>query len=101
MIEVDAGGWALADDWQSRRVYLYGDAKTIENMTKFVRDMQDRKISYRAANVQAEMFLQALDCVVELLGDWHTGLNSLTTIYKLYYVGFLDQFQELGQPFLF
>ena len=63
-------------------------------MTKCVRDMQDRKISYCAANVQAEMFLQALDCVVELPGDWHTGLNSLTTIYNLYYVGFLDQFQD-------
>ena len=63
-------------------------------MTKFVRDMQDRQISYSAANVQAEIFLQALDCVVELPGDWHTGLNTLTSIYNLYYVGFLDQFQD-------
>ena len=80
----------LAEDWKSIRVYLYGDTKTIENMTKFVCDMQDRQISYSASNVQAEIFLQALDCVIELPGDWHTGLNTLTSIYNLYYVGFLD-----------
>ena len=60
LVEDEDGGWALAEDWETRRVYLYGDAKTIENMTKFVRDMQDRKISYSVANVQSEIFLQAL-----------------------------------------
>ena len=44
--QIEDGSWKLADDWEKRRVYLFGDAKTIENMTKFVRDMQDRKISY-------------------------------------------------------
>ena len=90
----DGGGWALADDWENRRIYLFGDAKTIENMTKFVRDMQDRKISYSMANLQSEIFLQALTRVVEMPGDWHTGLNMLASIYNLYYVGFLDQFQD-------
>ena len=44
--ETEEGSWSLADDWENRRVYLFGDAKTIENMSKFVKDMQDRKISY-------------------------------------------------------
>ena len=34
--------------------------------------------------MQAEIFLQALKCAVEILGDWHMGLNMLTLIYNLY-----------------
>ena len=63
------GSWILADECKSCRVYLFGDAKTIKNMTKFVRDMQNRNISYTQANVQAKVFLKALDCVVEAPGD--------------------------------
>ena len=95
LISHENGGWSLAEDWNTQRIYLFGDAKTIENMTKFVRDMQERKISYSMANMQAKIFLQALECVVEIPGDWHTGLNMLTSIYNMYYHGFLDQFQEL------
>ena len=36
-----------------------------------------------------------MPCVRELPGDWHTGLNMLTSIYNHFYVGFLDQFQDL------
>lgn len=94
LVEDEDSGWALAEDWETRHVYLYGDAKTIENMTKFVRDMQDRKILYSVANVQSGIFLQALQYVVELPGDWHTGFNTLTSIFNLYYIRFLDQFQD-------
>ena len=85
----------LADDYESRRVYIYGDGKRIENMAKFVRDMQAQQISFTEANMQSEIFLKALTCVRDLLGDWHTGLNALTSIFNLYYVGFLNQFQDL------
>ena len=36
-----------------------------------------------------------MSCVRELPGDWYTGLNMLTSIYNRYYVGFLDQFQDI------
>ena len=48
----DEGGWVLADDWEERRIYLYGNTKTVENMSEFVHDMQDRKISYLVVNCQ-------------------------------------------------
>ena len=80
LIPNEEGSWSLADDWKTRHIYLFGDAKTIENMTKFVRDMQDRKISYYVVSLQSEIFLQALEVVVEILGDWHTCLNMLTSI---------------------
>ena len=89
------GDWVLADDWEQRRIYLFGDAKTIENITKFVRDMQNRRITYSAANVQSEIFMKAITVVMHLPGDWHTGLNMAQSIYNIFYVGFLDQFQDL------
>ena len=95
LVQNEGGGWDLADDYKTRRIYLVGDAKTVENMTKFVRDMQIRRISYSTANVQSEIFLEALSAIKKFPGDWHTGLNMLTSIYKLYYVGFLDQFQDM------
>jgi hypothetical protein len=93
--ETEDGGWTLVNDWDTRRVYLFGDAKTIENMSKFVRDMQDRKISYTQANVQAEVFLKALSCIVQAPGDWHTGMNMLASIYNLYFHGFLEPIKTL------
>ena len=78
------GSWYLADDYKSHWVYVYGYAKIIEKMSKFVRDIQERKISSSEANLLSEIFLEALTCVRDLPGDWHTGLNTLTSIYNLY-----------------
>ena len=64
-------------------MYFFGDAKTIENVTKFVRDVQERRLSY------------SLAIVMPAPGDWHTGLNMLTLIYKFYYDRFLDQLGHL------
>ena len=43
LVENKDGSWSLAKDYKERRIYLVGDAKTIENIVKVVRDMQDRK----------------------------------------------------------
>ena len=69
---------------------MFGDAKTIENVAKFVRDMQERR-----ANIQSEVFLKALTVIQEVPGDWHTGVNMLSSIYNVYYHGFLEEFQGL------
>ena len=81
-VEDEDGLWQLVDDYNQRRTYLFGDAKTIEDMTKFVRDMQDRRISYSAANVQSEILLKALSVVMDFPGGWHTGLNMAQSIYN-------------------
>ena len=64
-------------------MYFVGDAKTIENVTKFVRDTQERQMSYSTANVQADVFLKAMSRVMPFPGDWHTGLNQLTSMVAL------------------
>ena len=37
--EDEDGSWQLAEDYKSRRIYLVVDAKTVEKIVKFVRDM--------------------------------------------------------------
>ena len=39
--EEDAS-WEVADDYHTRSMYVFGDAKTIENENKFIRDFQGR-----------------------------------------------------------
>ena len=51
LLQDEDESWSLADDYKSRRVCVYGDAKNIENMAKFFRDMQERKISSTKANL--------------------------------------------------
>ena len=80
-----------------RHIYLVGDGKTVENMVKFVRDMQDRRITYSNASIQAEIFLKALSVVMTFPGDWHSGLNMAQTVFNYCYTGFLDEFQSLLQ----
>ncbi|KAK1743298.1 hypothetical protein QTG54_005919 [Skeletonema marinoi] len=95
VLEENADGtWKLADGWEKRRIYLFGDRKTIENMQKFSRDMANRKLTYDDATRQADVFMDAMTTVMQLPGDWHAGLAMLKSIYTLFYDGFLKPFQE-------
>ena len=66
LVESADGSWVLAQDWKERRIYLFGDAKTLENMIKFVRDVRERRTHYSVANCQMEVFLQALEVIMEI-----------------------------------
>ena len=46
LVEGQSGKWELAEDYSKRQIYLVGNAKTVENIVKFVRDMQDRRIMF-------------------------------------------------------
>ena len=90
------GSWVLAKGWNWRRVlYLFGDAKTIGNVAKFVWDMQMRQIAYTQGNLQAGVFTKVMSVVMDALVDWYTSLNMLQLIYTLYYGRLLDSCQEL------
>ena len=60
-----------------------------------MRDMQNRCINYSLANLQSEIFPKVMTIAVEVPGDWHINFNQLQSIYNLYYVVFLNQFQDL------
>ena len=77
-------------------IYLFGDAKTIENENKWICDLQGRRLSYDEINVQGGKFLEATKCVMALPGDWHASMPMLQSIFTLYYYyGFLEPIQQL------
>jgi len=94
LIENKDGTWRLADNWKERRVYLFGDCKTIENNAKFYRDLAAMPLTFDEASKQADIFMDAMSRVMQLPGDWHAGLAMLQAIYTLFYRGFLEPFKE-------
>jgi len=77
--------WALHGCAKFRRLYCFGDHKTIENRTAFVNKLSTHSLSFKQFSWQAEIFLDAFKLVMFLPGDWHTGLNMLLSIYKIFW----------------
>ena len=91
----DDWSWELAPDWKDFRPMIFGDAKTTENMSKFIRDMQGRNLSLSDSGMQADVFVTVMKQVMTAPGDWHAGMNMLQSIYKLWYKCLLCKFQEM------
>jgi hypothetical protein len=48
--------WALSRTARIRRLYCFGDRKTIENGTAFVNKLSNRSLSFELSSLQAEIF---------------------------------------------
>jgi hypothetical protein len=87
--------WALHKYAKLCRLYCFGDRKTIENSSAFVDKLSNRSLSFEETSIQAEIFLEAFDKVMFLPGDWHTGMNMLQSIYKLFWTNLLRPLRDL------
>jgi hypothetical protein len=76
-------------------MYCFGNRKTIENSSAFVNKLSNWSLSFEESSLQAEIFFDAFDRVMFLLGDWHMGLNMLQSIYKLFWSDLLKPFRDL------
>ena len=77
---------------------MVGDAKTVENVMKFYREVSDRELSFEQASIYGEVFMDALSVVMILPVDWHAGLAMLLlqqAIYMLFWDGLLELFKDL------
>ena len=87
--------WALHRCATFCRVFCFGDLKTFENSTAFVNKLSTCSLSFKQSSLQAEIFLDAFKLVMFLPGNWHTGLNMLMSIYKIFWSDLLKPFQDL------
>ncbi len=87
--------WSLHCLAKLRRFYCFGDWKTIENSSAFVNKLSNRNLSFKESSLQAEIFLDAFDKVMFLPGDWHTGMNMLQSIYKLFWTNLLKPLWDI------
>ena len=65
--------WALHKFAKVRRLYCFGNRKTIKNSSAFVNKLSNRSLSFKDTSIQAEIFLKAFDQIMFLPSDWHTG----------------------------
>jgi hypothetical protein len=89
--------WALHHFAKLRRLYCFGDRKTVENSLAFVTKLSNHNLSFEESSLQAEIFLDAFNRVMFLPGDWHAGLTMLQAFYKLFWSDLLKQFRDLLQ----
>lgn len=95
LIYDDSGTWKLHRWAYLRRLYCFGDRKTIENSTAFVNKLSNRSLSFEESSMQAQIFLDAFNRVMFLPGDWHTGMNMLQSIFKVFWADILKPFRDL------
>ena len=86
----DDGSFKLGDT--SKFVMLFGDVKTVDNINLIQETIRNsmRGRGFDDLNNQLSVFDKALDCVMDLPGDWHAGLSMLTSIVSIFYKVLLD-----------
>jgi hypothetical protein len=86
----DDNTWEVAADVNTRRLYSIGDRKSNENCTAFVLTLSHRPQTFEESSMQAEIFLESFQNIMFLPGDWHTGMNMLQSIYKVFWTDILS-----------
>jgi hypothetical protein len=85
----DGNTWELAAHINSRRLYSFGDRKSNKNCTAFVSMLSHIPLTFEKSSMQAEIFLDSFKNVMFLPGDWHTSMNMLQSIYKVFWTDIL------------
>ena len=92
--EREFGIWSLAANYLRHRNYIFGDRKSIENMAGFARKLCSRRLSLEVESENADVVEEALNTVMQLLGDWHTGLNMAQGIIKCFWTPLLSPMED-------
>jgi len=77
--------WRTGPLAELKTMYVTGDRKTGENIECFQSAAEDRALSIEEKSIQTDTFLDAFECAVFVPGDWHTGMNILQSINKVYW----------------
>jgi hypothetical protein len=82
--------WELAENVRTRRLYSFGDRKSNENCLAFLSKLNHRPLPFGESSMQAEVFPESFRNIMFLPGDWHTGMNMLQAIYRVFWVDILN-----------
>ena len=82
--------WDIAADVNKRRFYSFEDRKLNENCSAFVSTLSHRPLTFKESSMQAEIFLESFRNIMFLPGNWHTGMNMLQSIYKVFWTDILS-----------
>ena len=84
MIEADNnGGWDLAENWERKCGYLFGDVKTVDNVEKLMVDLSNSPLSMKNTSKHVSVFAKCFQRLRMLPGDWYAGMVVLGSINKI------------------
>ena len=63
------GLWCLAENYEAKHCYLFGDVKTVDNIDKITEVLSNRPLTLKKSNDQAGLFSKALSTDMTLSGD--------------------------------
>jgi hypothetical protein len=81
--------WEIEANALKRQLYGCGDRKSNKNCTAFLLTLSQRPLRFEEPSIQAEIFLESFNNIMFLPGDWHTRMNMLQSIYKVFWVDIL------------
>ena len=87
---VDDRMWQLVHNAPSRCLYSYKDRKSNKNCTSFVSTLSNWPLPIKEYSLQAEILLEPYDNIMFLLGDWHSEMNMLLSICKVFWTDILS-----------
>ena len=86
----EEGTWELEPNAKSQWLYSFGDRKSNKNCSSFLNTcLSNRLLTFEESSMQAKIFLDSFHNIMFLLGDWHTCMNMLQSIYKVFWVDLL------------
>ncbi len=86
---------ALQRSAKLRRLYCFGDQKTIENTSAFVKKLSNRCLLFEESSIQAQIFLEAFDNIMFMPDNWHAGMNMLQSLHKLFWTDLLKSLRDI------
>jgi hypothetical protein len=60
-----------------------------------VKKLSNSCLSFEESSIQAQIFLEALNNVMFMPGDWHAGMNMLQSLHKLFWTNLLKPLRDI------
>ena len=76
--------WALANDWNKKKIYLCMDGLSLERHRTLQKKLSNEPISFTKAYEQSVDFKKALGQIIEIYGPLHMAFHMLQCIFIIY-----------------
>ena len=83
-ISDNASRWDSSPNWDKKRVVLCVDGLSLDRHKSFQKKLANIKTSFTNNFLQAIVFEEALDRVIEINGPLHVAFHMLQTIYIIF-----------------
>ena len=93
--ETDSGSWDLEEGYENHRNYIFGDRKTIECISSFFSTARGREPNLEESSILMDKFDEASNTIMNVPGDWHTGLNIAQSIFKCFWKPLLSPIMDM------